>query len=105
MERLSTHVKRFIIPYIIVLAGLILLYTALFSGTGNISQSNDFLFGALSVLLLGVVIILILRNVIEKSYFKFIIPVMIVYCLFYWLSWTWGQKSLNINENCEKSLT
>ena len=82
MERLSTHVKRFIIPYIIVLAGLILLYTALFSGTGNISQSNDFLFGALSVLLLGVVIILILRNVIEKSYFKFIIPVMIVYCLF-----------------------
>ena len=82
MERLSTHVKRFIIPYIIVLAGLILLYTALFSGTGNISQSNDFLFGALSVLLLGVVIILILRNVIEKSYFKFIIPIMIVYCLF-----------------------
>ena len=82
MERLSTHIKRFIIPYIIVLAGLILLYTALFSGTGNISQSNDFLFGALSVLLLGVVIILILRNVIEKSYFKFIIPTMIVYCLF-----------------------
>ena len=82
MERLSTHIKRFIIPYIIVLAGLILLYTALFSGTGNISQSNDFLFGALSVLLLGVVIILILRNVIQKSYFKFIIPVMIVYCLF-----------------------
>ncbi len=82
MERLSTHIKRFIIPYIIVLAGLILLYTALFSGTGNISQSNDFLFGALSVLLLGIVIILILRNVIQKNYFKFIIPVMIFYCLF-----------------------
>ena len=74
MERLSTHIKRFIIPYIIVLAGLILLYTALFSGTGNISQSNDFLFGALSVLLLGVVIILILRNVIKKAISNSLFP-------------------------------
>ena len=81
MERLSTHIKKFIIPYIIVLIGLSLLYTAFFSGTSNISQSGDFSFGAFSVLLLGVVIILILRNVIQKSFFKFIIPILIIYCI------------------------
>ena len=81
MERLSTHIKRFIIPYIIVLTGLSLLYTALFSGTSSISQSGDFSFGAFSVLLLGVIIILILRNVIQKRFFKFIIPILIIYCI------------------------
>ena len=81
MERLSTHIKRFIIPYIIVLIGLSLLYTALFSGTSSISQSGDFSFGAFSVLLLGVIIILILRNIIQKRFFKFIIPILIIYCI------------------------
>ena len=81
MERLSTHIKRFIIPYMIVLTGLSLLYTALFSGTSSISQSGDFSFGAFSVLLLGVIIILILRNVIQKRFFKFIIPILIIYCI------------------------
>ena len=65
----------------IVLTGLSLLYTALFSGTSSISQSGDFSFGAFSVLLLGVIIILILRNVIQKRFFKFIIPILIIYCI------------------------
>ena len=67
MEERSLLIKKYIFPGLIILLGLILLNTALFSGSGNISQSWTFLMGAMVVLSMGVVTILYIKEVITKN--------------------------------------
>ena len=81
MEERSLLIKKYIFPGLIILLGLILLNTALFSGSGNISQSWTFLMGAMVVLSMGVVTILYIKEVITKNTHLSILITMLVSCL------------------------
>ena len=70
MEERSLLIKKYIFPAIVVLLGLILLNTALFSGTGSINQSGTFLMGAIVVLIMGVVTVLYIYNNQAPKYAK-----------------------------------
>jgi hypothetical protein len=59
-----------------------LLYTALFSGTGSISQSGNFLLGAIVVFLMGIVTFLYIKEIISKSLHIIVLAVMLISCLF-----------------------
>ena len=67
MEEIGTTIKKYIFPILISLSGLMLLYTALFSGTGSINQSSTFLIGALVVFLMGGVTFLYIKEIITKK--------------------------------------
>jgi hypothetical protein len=59
-----------------------LLYTALFSGTGSINQSGNFLLGALVVVLMGIVTFLYIKEIITKRLHIILLASMLVICLF-----------------------
>lgn len=82
MEETSTLIKKYIFPILITFTGLMLLYTALFSGTGSISQSGNFLLGAIVVFLMGIVTFLYIKEVISKSLHLIFLAVMLISCLF-----------------------
>ena len=81
MEETSTLIKKFIFPILISFSGLMLLYTALFSGTGSINQSGNFLLGALVVFLMGIVTFLYIKEIITKSLHIILLATMLVICL------------------------
>jgi hypothetical protein len=81
MEERSLLIKKYIFPGLIILLGLILLNTALFSGSGNISQSWTFLMGAMVVLSMGVVTVLYIKEIITKNTHLRILIIMLVSCL------------------------
>ena len=64
MEERSLLIKKYIFPAIVILLGLILTNTALFSGTGSINQSGTFLLGAIVVLIMGIVTVLYIKEII-----------------------------------------
>ena len=82
MEETSTFIKKFIFPILISFSGLMLLYTALFSGTGSINQSGNFLLGALVVVLMGIVTFLYIKEIITKRLHIILLASMLVICLF-----------------------
>lgn len=81
MEDRSLLIKKYIFPVLIILTGLILLNTAIFSGTGSTSQSGTFLIGALVVILMGVVTILYIKEIITKNIHLTILAIMLISCL------------------------
>ena len=82
MEERSLLIKKYIFPAIVILLGLLLLNTALFSGTGSINQSGTFLMGAIVVLLMGVVTVLYIKEIIGKDTHLKILIVLLISCLF-----------------------
>ena len=46
MEEQNLLIQKYIFPVLVILMGLMLLNTAIFSGTGSTSQSGTFLLGA-----------------------------------------------------------
>jgi hypothetical protein len=58
-----------------------LLYTALFSGTGSINQSSTFLIGALVVFLMGVITFLYIKEIITKKLHVIFLGLMLITCL------------------------
>ena len=97
MEEAGTFVKKYIFPIIISFSGLMLLYTALFSGTGSITQSGNFLMGALIVFLMGIVTFLYIKEIITKSFHIIVLAVMFISCLFLGYS-TYSSVSTTIAE-------
>ena len=81
MEEIGTIIKKYIFPILISLSGLMLLYTALFSGTGSINQSSTFLIGALVVFLMGGVTFLYIKEIITKKLHITFLGVMLISCL------------------------
>ena len=67
MKDLGTLAKKYLFPILVILTGLYLIYMAVIpdSETG-ISQNNSFLFGGLTILLLGVLILLFVMDVIKN---------------------------------------
>ena len=67
MKDLGTLAKKYLFPVLVILTGLYLTYMALIpdSETG-ISQNNSFLFGGLTILLLGGLILLFVMDVIKN---------------------------------------
>ena len=82
MEERSLLIKKYIFPAIVILLGLLLLNTALFSGTGSINQSGTFLIGAIVVLLMGVVTVLYIKEIIGKNTHLKILFALLISCLF-----------------------
>ena len=82
MEERSLLIKKYIFPAIVILLGLLLLNTALFSGTGSINQSGTFLMGAIVVLLMGVVTVLYIKEIIGKNTHLKILFALLLSCLF-----------------------
>ena len=82
MEERSILIKKYIFPAIVILLGLLLLNTALFSGTGSINQSGTFLLGATVVLIMGVVTVLYIKEIIGKNTHLKILFALLVSCLF-----------------------
>ena len=81
MEERSLLIKKYIFPVLIILTGIILLNTAIFSGTGSTSQSGTFLMGSLVVIIMGVVTILYIKEIITKKIHLTILAVMFTSCL------------------------
>ena len=81
MEERSLLIKKYIFPVLIILTGIILLNTAIFSGTGSTSQSGTFLMGSLVVIIMGVVTILYIKEIITKNIHLTILAVMFISCL------------------------
>ena len=67
MKDLGTLAKKYLFPILVILTGLYLIYMAVIpdSETG-ISQNNSFLFGGLTILLLGALILLFVMDVIKN---------------------------------------
>ena len=82
MEERSLLIKKYIFPAIVILLGLLLLNTALFSGTGSINQSDTFLMGAIVVLIMGVVTVLYIKEIIGKNTHLKILFALLISCLF-----------------------
>ena len=82
MEERSLLIKKYIFPAIVILLGLVLLNTALFSGTGSINQSGTFLLGAIVVLLMGVITVLYIKEIIGKNAHLIILFSLLISCLF-----------------------
>ena len=82
MEQYSLLIKKYIFPFLIILTGILLLNTALFSGTGSIKQSNTFLLGSIVVLLMGVITLLYVKEIIAKSTHLAILAVLLVGCIY-----------------------
>ncbi len=97
MEEAGTFIKKYIFPIIISFSGLMLLYTALFSGTGSITQSGNFLMGALIVFLMGIVTFLYIKEIITKNLHMIVLTVMFISCLFLGYS-TYSSVSTTISE-------
>ena len=81
MEERNLLIQKYIFPVLIILMGLILLNTAIFSGTGSTSQSGTFLLGALVVVAMGVVTILYIKEIITKKTHLSILSLMLISCL------------------------
>tara|TARA_B110001450_G_scaffold106721_1_gene101095 strand:+ start:63 stop:1520 length:1458 start_codon:yes stop_codon:yes gene_type:complete len=81
MEERSLLIKKYIFPAIVILLGLILTNTALFSGTGSINQSGTFLLGAIVVLIMGIVTVLYIKEIIGKNTHLKILFTLLISCL------------------------
>ena len=66
MEERSLLIQKYIFPVLIILTGIVLLNTAMFSGTGSTSQSGTFLLGSFVVVIMGMVTILYIKEIITK---------------------------------------
>ena len=97
MEETSTFIKKYIFPIIITFSGLMLLYTALFSGTGNISQSGNFVLGSFVVFAMGIVTFLYIKEIISKSQHIIVLAAMLISCIFLGYS-TYSSVSTTIAE-------
>ena len=97
MEERSLLIKKFIFPAIVILLGLILLNTALFSGTGSINQSGTFLLGAFVVLIMGIVTVLYIKEIIGKNTHLKILLILLLSCLFLGYS-TYNSISTTISQ-------
>jgi len=97
MENAGTVIKKYIFPIIITFTGLMLLYTALFSGTGKISQSGNFTVGALVVFLMGIVTFLYIKQIINKNSHLIVLGVMLITCLILGYS-TYSSVATTITE-------
>jgi hypothetical protein len=82
MEERSLLIKKYIFTAIIILLGLTLMNTALFSGTGSINQSGTFLMGAIVVLIMGVVTVLYIKEIIVKNTHLKILFALLIICFF-----------------------
>tara|TARA_B100001287_G_scaffold99049_1_gene83292 strand:- start:14903 stop:16360 length:1458 start_codon:yes stop_codon:yes gene_type:complete len=96
MEEVGTFAKKYIFPIIISFSGLMLLYTA-FNRTGNISQSGNFLMGAIIVFLMGIVTFLYIKEIITKKLHIIVLAVMLISCLFLGYS-TFSSVTTTISE-------
>ena len=81
MEERNLLIQKYIFPVLVILMGLMLLNTAIFSGTGSTSQSGTFLLGALVVVAMGVVTILYIKEIITKKTHLSILSLMLISCL------------------------
>ena len=81
MEERNLLIQKYIFPVLVILMGLMLLNTAIFSGTGSTSQSGTFLLGALVVVAMGVVTILYIKEIITKKTHLSILSLMFISCL------------------------
>ena len=81
MEEQNLLIQKYIFPVLVILMGLMLLNTAIFSGTGSTSQSGTFLLGALVVVAMGVVTILYIKEIITKKTHLSILSLMLISCL------------------------
>ncbi|MBF70085.1 MAG: hypothetical protein CL837_03965 [Crocinitomicaceae bacterium] len=81
MEERNLLIQKYIFPVLVILMGLMLLNTAIFSGTGSTSQSGTFLLGALVVVSMGVVTILYIKEIITKKTHLSILSLMLISCL------------------------
>ena len=81
MEERNLLIQKYIFPVLVILMGLMLLNTAIFSGTGAISQSRTFLLGAFVVFAMGVVTILYIKEIITKKTHLSILSLMLISCL------------------------
>ena len=70
MKQLSVLTKKYIFPILVIITGLILVKIGIFPDkeTG-ISQNDNFLYGALTILLMGVIILLYVLDVIKNRMF------------------------------------
>ena len=81
MEERNLLIQKYIFPVLVILMGMMLLNTAIFSGTGSTSQSGTFLLGALVVVAMGVVTILYIKEIITKKTHLSILSLMLISCL------------------------
>ena len=81
MEERNLLIQKYIFPVLVILMGLMLLNTAIFSGTGSTSQSGTFLLGALVVVAMGLVTILYIKEIITKKTHLSILSLMLISCL------------------------
>ena len=96
MEERSLLIKKYIFPAIVILLGLILTNTALFSGTGSINQSGTFLLGAIVVLIMGIVTVLYIKEIIGKNTHLKILFALLISCLLLGFS-TYNSISTKVN--------
>ena len=81
MEERNLLIQKYIFPVLVILTGLMLLNTAIFSGTGSTSQSGTFLIGSLVVVIMGVVTILYIKEIIKKNTHIILLGVMLLSCI------------------------
>ncbi len=85
MKDLGTLAKKYLFPILVIITGLYLVYMAIIpdSETG-ISQNSSFLFGGLTILALGVIILLFVMDIIKNRkiqlllYAALLLPLCIV---------------------------
>ena len=79
MKDLGTLAKKYLFPILVILLGLYLIYMAVIpdSETG-ISQNNSFLFGGLTILLLGALILLFVMDVIKNRKIQILLYVALL---------------------------